>query len=976
MRNAIGLSENIVAHLGHSCGVGDCSMDFVSLGDSMNGVPYTQIRTGTVLQPGRAFKSPNGRAELVMQSDGNLVVYDLSRPGYALWASNTPGHPGATAVMQVDGNFVVYDKNRRPLWATGTNKYSGSWAAIQDDGNFVVYIGSKPTWASGTNGFRKNFGVHGLGESISGVGITHLNPGWTLNAGQSVRSPNGRLQVAMQPDGNFVVYDSHGGIPLWASNTNGKGGVRVTMQPDGNLVVYNKANQPLWASGTDRHPGAFLAIQDDGNMVVYAPGNHPLWASGTDGYKKHFMGGGGDIFSDIGHAATQAVNTANNAVTNAVHAVSKATGLPGDQALAIAKNAAHEAQKAIASSANLVAKAGGDVGKFVQQRAEALAKDPLGSAVKLATTGPLALVGDPDDILKAVGIPTPTEIMQKVGIPPFTIPSPEEVANGITDPQKLLSHIPGLSEVSKFLPTAPNPQMFTNQIVAAASSGDPDKIKGAIIDVGHHVTDSLSMVPGVGNVLAGPLAAAVSALESGSPLRTALELLLSQAPIPQDIKDVVLRPAIHGISDIVEKHANVQDAVISSFKEGIMTEIQKRNLPDPAPKLIGDLIDAMVQVILQHKPLDQAAVGFAKKGLDTAIAEAKKKYGVDIPTTPQAALQAAGLPSSPQAALQAAGLPTSPQAAAQQIAQAAGVPTSPQAAAQAAGLPTAIPALPTIPSGVPVLPAGLGDDGGKAATIAKIASLQKAYNNLKDIGARSNEIYGLTQAIIKLNQQDPSKKNPAVQKQIKDIQTSIQARRLHIQANNKQLDSNLGKREPSHIAPAAAKLPQSTFVRTVDTTITDTSTPATAQAIAPTPAAATSTPTAPATPSAPTSVYGPYPHGLNGPPHGGGGHHGGGHGGGGRPFRFASTRGGWVGPWSGPWIGPSIAIEPGCSTWNSPTPVTPDLAVIGNRLLAGSGGRPTSGYHNGMLYLFSLENGEMTARPCAIQSVGALGGGC
>src|ERR1700678_148472 len=41
--------------------------------------------------------------ELVLQGDGNLVIYNHS--GRALWASNTDIHNQTQAVMQTDGNF-------------------------------------------------------------------------------------------------------------------------------------------------------------------------------------------------------------------------------------------------------------------------------------------------------------------------------------------------------------------------------------------------------------------------------------------------------------------------------------------------------------------------------------------------------------------------------------------------------------------------------------------------------------------------------------------------------------------------------------------------------------------------------------------------------------------------------------------------------------------------------------------------------
>jgi hypothetical protein len=45
-------------------------------------------------------------------------MYDPNGP---VWASGTDGHPGAVLVMQDDGNLVIYDMVGTPLWATGTN---------------------------------------------------------------------------------------------------------------------------------------------------------------------------------------------------------------------------------------------------------------------------------------------------------------------------------------------------------------------------------------------------------------------------------------------------------------------------------------------------------------------------------------------------------------------------------------------------------------------------------------------------------------------------------------------------------------------------------------------------------------------------------------------------------------------------------------------------------------------------------------
>jgi hypothetical protein len=59
----------------------------------------------------------NGGNALVMQDDGNLVLY---RSGNAVWATDTEGRPGNYAILQSDGNFVLYDRDDAPLWSSGT----------------------------------------------------------------------------------------------------------------------------------------------------------------------------------------------------------------------------------------------------------------------------------------------------------------------------------------------------------------------------------------------------------------------------------------------------------------------------------------------------------------------------------------------------------------------------------------------------------------------------------------------------------------------------------------------------------------------------------------------------------------------------------------------------------------------------------------------------------------------------------------
>jgi GH25 family lysozyme M1 (1,4-beta-N-acetylmuramidase) len=230
------------------------------------------IEPGQGLVAGESYASCDGRFSLAMQTDGNLVLY---RDGAgATWASNTSGSDGYVAVMQGDGNFVLYGHHSNPLWAAGTNGHDGANLALQDDGNLVVYApGAKPVWASNTV-------FPAPPPAPSGCGTIH--PGQGLTAGKEYASCDGRYTLAMQTDGNLVLY--HNGVgALWATMTNGKDGYNAIMQGDGNFVLYDTKNRPLWASNTSGHDGAFLATQTDGNLVVYASDDKALWATMTNG---------------------------------------------------------------------------------------------------------------------------------------------------------------------------------------------------------------------------------------------------------------------------------------------------------------------------------------------------------------------------------------------------------------------------------------------------------------------------------------------------------------------------------------------------------------------------------------------------------------------------------------------------------------------------------------------------------------------
>jgi pseudomonalisin len=222
------------------------------------------LNPGGTIMPGGRMLSANGQYSLDMQGDGNLVLYRRQPTVSVVWSSGTQGHPGTYAVMQTDGNFVLYNPSGKAVWTSWTQGHPNAYLALQDDGNAVVYQLSG-AWSSNT----------AIAEFPSSkTGSAFLPAGSVLRPGQSAISGNGFFELAMQGDGNLVLY-SPGRTARWHSKTAGTPGAWMQVQYDGNVLVYAPGARGIWNANT-QGPGTFLAVQDDGNLVIYTP--KPLWA--------------------------------------------------------------------------------------------------------------------------------------------------------------------------------------------------------------------------------------------------------------------------------------------------------------------------------------------------------------------------------------------------------------------------------------------------------------------------------------------------------------------------------------------------------------------------------------------------------------------------------------------------------------------------------------------------------------------------
>jgi hypothetical protein len=231
----------------------------------------------STIEPGGCLRSPNGQYELIMQTDGNLVLYYLNQ-GDALWASNTAGTAGAYATLQTNGNFIV-NSPAGLAWQSGITSATNPVLVLQSDGNLVVY-GPNAVWA--TNSIVLTACDSTSPATISAGGI--IAPGGCLI------SPNKQYELIMQTDGNLVLYYLSQGDPLWATNTAGTpGGAELRLWPDGSLTLEGPGNVVIWNPNLTA-ANAVLALQDNGNVQEFGNNTVPFglavisysaWQTGT-----------------------------------------------------------------------------------------------------------------------------------------------------------------------------------------------------------------------------------------------------------------------------------------------------------------------------------------------------------------------------------------------------------------------------------------------------------------------------------------------------------------------------------------------------------------------------------------------------------------------------------------------------------------------------------------------------------------------
>jgi hypothetical protein len=131
-----------------------------------------ELLAGQTLTAGQFVASPSDEYEFLMQDDGNAVLYKTG--GQAVWATGTNGTGADRIVMQTDGNLVVY-AGGVAKWSSATNGDDGAHLDVEDDGSLEILTTSgRLAWWSAC------FGKSGYCNPLRDVSISQI---WRIDQG-------------------------------------------------------------------------------------------------------------------------------------------------------------------------------------------------------------------------------------------------------------------------------------------------------------------------------------------------------------------------------------------------------------------------------------------------------------------------------------------------------------------------------------------------------------------------------------------------------------------------------------------------------------------------------------------------------------------------------------------------------------------------------------------------------------------------
>jgi hypothetical protein len=175
------------------------------------------------INSGATILSSDKHSVLKLQTDGSL---DLFTNFARTWSSKSNNSGASKLVLQSDGNLVLYTPSNSAVWSSGTaiQDQTGLVSRILPDG-LTMYSGQ--SLITPDRRYSLNYQPDGNVVLYTATG----NPIWSTNTYQSSLG-----SLGLQSDGNLVLKNKDGSV-IWSSGTGNRGRSDLLMQQDGNLVL-------------------------------------------------------------------------------------------------------------------------------------------------------------------------------------------------------------------------------------------------------------------------------------------------------------------------------------------------------------------------------------------------------------------------------------------------------------------------------------------------------------------------------------------------------------------------------------------------------------------------------------------------------------------------------------------------------------------------------------------------------------------